>query len=306
MPFVGDSNVCLFKKRRRLHNDEPQRYGLEHRTDDGGGGFYVLEQLQNSKIITTTPRKIVPMAKRARLASDGGGNSFSNNEDDSSTHLPSVHKKRSSQQYRTTQNPHCLSNNNNTKPSLVPGRTNTATAASLAPCHICHRRPTKKSDLDSFAECQGCGGRACYICIRECQGWSADSNDNYDDNEDVNDEPEHLSRSCTMEDVDEYLMQREEEEEELQHQLSNPRGVAAAMMEIGRARARGTSTTGTYAGARSKDNNKKNKGWAASRHRAVVCSACCIERGEAGEIVCLGCLPGLEGREEDGLYSVVS
>jgi hypothetical protein len=25
-------------------------------------------------------------------------------------------------------------------------------------------------------------------------------------------------------------------------------------------------------------------------HRGVVCSRCCVERGEEGEVICLGCL----------------
>lgn len=38
-------------------------------------------------------------------------------------------------------------------------------------CHICSRKPTKKSDLDSFADCEACGQRTCYVCIRQCLGW---------------------------------------------------------------------------------------------------------------------------------------
>jgi hypothetical protein len=40
----------------------------------------------------------------------------------------------------------------------------------LSPCHVCHRRPTVKSELDAFADCEGCTKRTCYICIRECLG----------------------------------------------------------------------------------------------------------------------------------------
>lgn len=40
----------------------------------------------------------------------------------------------------------------------------------LSPCHICFRKPTEKKQLDGFADCQGCGGRMCYICMRECLG----------------------------------------------------------------------------------------------------------------------------------------
>lgn len=40
----------------------------------------------------------------------------------------------------------------------------------LSPCHICRRKPTVRSELDAFADCEGCGKRTCYICIRECLG----------------------------------------------------------------------------------------------------------------------------------------
>lgn len=40
----------------------------------------------------------------------------------------------------------------------------------LRPCHICRRKPTVKKELDSFANCEGCGKRSCWVCIRECLG----------------------------------------------------------------------------------------------------------------------------------------
>jgi hypothetical protein len=40
----------------------------------------------------------------------------------------------------------------------------------LQPCHICHKKPKQKTDLDSYTTCKKCGERTCYICIRECQG----------------------------------------------------------------------------------------------------------------------------------------
>lgn len=43
------------------------------------------------------------------------------------------------------------------------------------------------------------------------------------------------------------------------------------------------------------DQELRRKGWDAAGHRGVVCSRCCIERGAEGDIVCLGCLPRLEG-----------
>jgi hypothetical protein len=40
----------------------------------------------------------------------------------------------------------------------------------LSPCHICHRKPTEKKQLDAYADCEGCGNRTCFICVRECRG----------------------------------------------------------------------------------------------------------------------------------------
>lgn len=40
----------------------------------------------------------------------------------------------------------------------------------LSPCHICWRKPTEKAQLDCYAYCEGCGERACYVCLRECHG----------------------------------------------------------------------------------------------------------------------------------------
>ncbi|BDD59105.1 hypothetical protein MAP00_004343 [Monascus purpureus] len=41
-------------------------------------------------------------------------------------------------------------------------------ATALRPCHICHRRPTTREVLDAYADCDLCGERACYICLRQC------------------------------------------------------------------------------------------------------------------------------------------
>jgi hypothetical protein len=39
----------------------------------------------------------------------------------------------------------------------------------LRPCHVCWRRPTTWAVLDAYADCEACGGRSCYICLRECE-----------------------------------------------------------------------------------------------------------------------------------------
>lgn len=54
----------------------------------------------------------------------------------------------------------CASQQNNSNSCTSP--------LSLRPCHICHRRPTTRELLDAYADCDLCGQRACYICLRQC------------------------------------------------------------------------------------------------------------------------------------------
>jgi hypothetical protein len=45
----------------------------------------------------------------------------------------------------------------------------------LRPCHICHRKPSAKRELNEYGDCEGCEQRTCYVCIRQCDGlgmWS--------------------------------------------------------------------------------------------------------------------------------------
>lgn len=45
----------------------------------------------------------------------------------------------------------------------------------LRPCHVCHRKPTTRVMLDAYADCELCGERACYICLRECNALDCDA-----------------------------------------------------------------------------------------------------------------------------------
>jgi hypothetical protein len=55
---------------------------------------------------------------------------------------------------------------NNMTTTLGSGYTKT----DLSACHICHRKPKVISDLDSYADCELCGQRTCFICMRQCLG----------------------------------------------------------------------------------------------------------------------------------------
>ncbi|EFR02197.1 hypothetical protein MGYG_05200 [Nannizzia gypsea CBS 118893] len=51
----------------------------------------------------------------------------------------------------------------------APNRAATGDKQTLAPCHICHRRPTTRTALDAYADCEICHRRACFVCLRECE-----------------------------------------------------------------------------------------------------------------------------------------
>jgi hypothetical protein len=67
---------------------------------------------------------------------------------------------------RRTHQPH----SNPTTPTKAASKQVYYSSEALRPCHICHRGPKLKTDLDSYAECARCSQRTCYICIRQCEG----------------------------------------------------------------------------------------------------------------------------------------
>ncbi|UNI14921.1 hypothetical protein JDV02_001499 [Purpureocillium takamizusanense] len=266
MPFVGsrdDDSLHLSHKRRREEGDGGmyRLYDAEKQAPD----IYLLNHPEED----LSPRKIMPLAKRARISA---ADEDENEEevvhylhDHSAATVPLAHRRRPSPPHRILQDQRSLGNKTPSIHSqqqqqllLLPARlAATGGAALLSPCHICHRRPTKKSDLDSFAECLGCGERTCFVCIRECPGWNAGEEE--EGAASVLSEQEVLSRSFHMDDVDD--MNRD----------------------------------GSAEPERPREIRDGGKGWDACGHRAVVCSRCCVERGREGEVVCLGCLSGMPG-----------
>ena len=185
MPFVGD-DVPSGLKRRWSEDDERGVFDLY--AADKNKDFFLLNQRAE-----LPPRKILPLSKRARM------------DDDLPVHtdLPSPplsHRRRRSSQLRMLQIQPVFA----AKPPPRPNST------LLAPCHICHRKPTKKSDLDSFAECQGCGERTCFVCIRQCHGWDLDDGS-------ILSEQEVLSRSFHMDDIDDLQAEERNEKDHKAH-----------------------------------------------------------------------------------------
>ncbi|KAK1984104.1 hypothetical protein LZ30DRAFT_586889 [Colletotrichum cereale] len=209
------------------------------------------------------PRKIAPLPvpKRQRM--------FDEEDADLDSTDGGISTQPSSQrQRRNSKSPPASNHNSRTPQDQTDAAGNRPkTPSSLSPCHICHRRPTKKSDLDSFADCQGCGQRSCFVCIRECQGWRKDGRPSSSGGGDLahtEQEPEQggidLSRSCQMNDVDDDR-QRESRGDEESKQNGQP---------------------------------TREDGWTGGGHRQMVCSRCCIEKGAEGDVVCLGCLSRME------------
>ncbi|KAI8953762.1 hypothetical protein F4801DRAFT_596992 [Xylaria longipes] len=154
-----------------------------------------------------------------------------------------------------------------------PAITRTSSSALLSPCHICHRKPTKKSDLDSFGDCTGCGERTCFVCLRACQGWIPASHGDAPNHTPT--EAEDLSESFTMQDVDD------------EWSLHNHAEKTTATQKPQQRQKKGEGGGGGGGGG--------DGSWNGRGHRSVICSRCCVEKGSEGDVVCLGCLAGMEG-----------
>ncbi|KAI1383261.1 uncharacterized protein F4822DRAFT_419943 [Hypoxylon trugodes] len=232
MPSVTPFELPMLsptKKRRREGTDDEQRF------------IFPSTGLDTASLINKS-RKIVPLpaSKRFRLVSES--------EEHYLTHNAS-HISHSQQSHLSHAHPEHQTALTSQHGRLGTSSRSVNTSALLSPCHICHRKPTKKSDLDSFADCMGCGQRACFICIRACQGWLPPSTE----------EEADLSASFTMRDVDDDIS-NDQESDEKQEKGGGP-----------------------------------EDGWMGRGHREMVCSRCCVERGSEGDVVCLGCLAGMEG-----------
>jgi len=51
-----------------------------------------------------------------------------------------------------------------------PPKAFSVSTSELSACHICFRKPSVRSDLDSYTNCERCDLRTCYICVRACGG----------------------------------------------------------------------------------------------------------------------------------------
>ena len=250
-------------------------------------------------------RKILPLpsVKRRRTSVDIDAGA----EDEPMRRSPSTSptQRQQRQQHSHTKNAHrdeellrdkirpsapgsSSSNNNNN---------NTIRHDLMARCHICFRKPTKKSDLDSFADCQGCGQRTCYVCIRECLGWGPPSLQAEHDGMLFHDQHRIETAAGSAGGTPSFTMLDADDapggEEDHQQQRSPQPSETITSPPPPPLPPTATAATGGMTVGRE---GQHETGWArGGGHRQMVCSRCCVERGQDGDVVCLGCLPFVEG-----------
>lgn len=219
------------------------------------------------------PRKIIslssPRAKKLRMMTE---------QQDSDEQTPySVHTLQQTS-HRPTPLAPSSRHNHARSPSaskLGPRTTTTTTITTnvLAPCHICHRKPTKKTELDSYADCQGCGERTCYVCMRECLGWGMTPRDRHNPN-----------------DYEKEVLMRDEEinSENGQGEENNTGNDHSFNMEDAPPEDAHIDYDSPRADHRIREGTWVKEG--GTGHRERICSRCCVEEGVEGEVTCLGCL----------------
>lgn len=197
-------------------------------------------------------RKIHPLAKKIRLEWPSEPNEAPVGEQ----------QRPAQQQGQTPLAPSSTRHNHRStttkQPQSTPSKTAppAATTTNLFPCHICHRKPTKKTELDSYADCEGCGERTCYVCIRECLGQGRRGASRPTKNVNEGEKSGLEDRSFCMEDAP-VAKDGDETQEDRTKRGGGP-------MTWGEGGGRG--------------------------HRGRICSLCCVEEGPEGDAVCLGCL----------------
>ncbi|KAI1300337.1 hypothetical protein F5Y03DRAFT_397284 [Xylaria venustula] len=224
---------------------------------------FVIPSNRGSTSLYSVPRKAIiplPVSKKFRLVDDSSREQQPNNHSLHYHHdvLPSTasHSQPSHFSHAHPELGSAATASSTTPPHARHAPTRTNSSALLSPCHICHRKPTKKSDLDSFADCMGCGERTCFVCLRACQGWLPAI---------PTPSEEDVSASFTMRDIDD--------------EQSSPHHAAKL----------------TDAQNPEQRQKKGEGGWNGEGHRGVICSRCCVEKGPEGDVVCLGCLAGMRG-----------
>ncbi|KAH6650653.1 hypothetical protein F5144DRAFT_55708 [Chaetomium tenue] len=313
MPSIAQESptVQSSRKRRRDGND----HQIHPATNTPHGIFHQDDRTHHSS--ASANRKIIPIppGKRQRtlvdieLEVDGEPMQRSPSNSPPQRHHHGLHHLH--REHQQTRDASRVEEDTRSRSTLP-----TPTAAPpMSRCHICSRKPNKKSDLDSFADCEGCGQRTCYVCIRECLGWGGGGGGG-------GPSPYPYAHSPTT-----TQTQPQPQSQPQPQRRAQPHNPHPAVSEGPHHSARAlpspaTATTTTSIGGASAEEagevsftmldaddeeqqqaqhddvgrREHEQGWTTGGgHKRVVCSRCCVERGQDGEVVCLGCLPFVEG-----------
>ncbi|KAH6853850.1 hypothetical protein B0I37DRAFT_17071 [Chaetomium sp. MPI-CAGE-AT-0009] len=304
MPSVAQESPTVQSSRKRRRDDNDHQFtpaantphGIFHQNDRA---HHQSSALANRKTIPLPPGKRHRTTVDIEIEADG----------EPMQRSPSNSPQRHHHGHRDHQQTRDASRTGETRsPSTLR---NPTAAPSMSRCHICSRKPNKKSDLDSFADCQGCGQRTCYVCIRECLGWGGGGPSPYP-----------YSPTTRRTHPHPHPHPHPQPQPQPQAQPHNPTPSVSEGPRSARAFPSPTATTTntpiglsaeeagetsfTMLDADDEEQHQQAQHDAAGReheqgwtrgggHRRVVCSRCCVERGQDGEVVCLGCLPFVEG-----------
>lgn len=88
--------------------------------------------------------------------------------------LPAIHRPSSLHELTKDQRPtlyhNILQSYDSHNHNHDSGKPSFSKNSALSPCHVCHKSPRMKQDLSSYTDCMSCRERACYICVRKCDG----------------------------------------------------------------------------------------------------------------------------------------
>ncbi|MCJ1347983.1 hypothetical protein MMC31_006213 [Peltigera leucophlebia] len=245
--MVSDSSVTLYRKRKRTLEKLDLQSSLSSQSDPSSP-WLLSPSLLPPCSPTLSTNQFFPSHQNQNLPSFLSATATTTSVTTKRRRVPAAARPR----FRQLSTPTISSTNS------------APVAPNLAPCHICHRRPTAHADLPGYSSCESCERRTCYICMRVCEGESC--------------------RSGTSTDITMTSVEFDQPQLELQNQ-DRSRG-----WELG---SRNPPNNNAYA-----RNNNENSTSSISPGSVVkgksICGKCCVEVGADGTVWCRVCF------EDDG------
>ncbi|KAK3300466.1 uncharacterized protein B0H64DRAFT_15981 [Chaetomium fimeti] len=298
MPSVAQESPTAQSSRKRRRDDNDHQMAPPHSAANTPRGiFHQSDRAHQSS--TLVNRKIIPLPPGKRQRTTVDIEIEADGEPMQRSRSNSPFQRHRHLEHRDHQQTRDASRTEDTRSPSTLGNPTTP-APFMSRCHICSRKPTRKSDLDSFADCQGCGQRTCYVCIRECLGWDGAGPSSYAYSPTIQTHP-HPHPQPRPQAQPHNPHPAVSEGPNSARALPSPTAATTTTTStpIGLSAEEAGETSFTMLDADDEDYQQEaqhEQGWTrGGGHRRVVCSRCCVERGQDGEVACLGCLPFVEG-----------